>query len=136
MRAARKSVPPVRQEHLVCPNCGAGYDVDANLLGREGRNLRCPNCREVWFDAVAASEADAIGGNPVLGPEFPRKLKRYLNGLPKPVKQNSTRSTHAIKTFLMREGLAVGAVGHAASIKVNLPHFRSAEFMWDAVGKV
>ncbi len=52
------------------------------------------------------------------------------------MKQNSSKSTHAIKSFLMRNGLASGAVGYTNGIKVDLQRFRNTEFMWDAVAKV
>src|SRR5262249_50261934 len=78
----------------------------------------------------------ANGGNPVLQPDFPRKLKRYLNGLPNQIKQHSAKSTHATKTFLMREGLGGDAVGYANGIRVQLQKFKNVEFLWDAVAKI
>jgi predicted Zn finger-like uncharacterized protein len=123
-----------RQEHIVCPVCDAPYDVDSAKLGRDGRRVRCLKCTNVWY-APTASEPDGNGGNPVLSPDFCRKLKMYLNGLPNPVKQSGPRSTHAIKTFLMREGRGEDAVGYANGIRVHLEHFRNVEFLWDAVAK-
>ena len=72
----------------------------------------------------------------MLNPEFPCRLKLYLNGLPDAVKRSSPKSTHAIKTFLMREAIGKGAIGCANGIKVNLKNVKSSEFLWDAVGKV
>lgn len=125
-----------RFDHLVCPDCGKSYQVKAGLLGRDGRRVRCPSCKTVWFESSAASEPNSNGANPVLGPQFPGKLKRFLNGLPDKIKRDSGKSTHAIKTFLMREGRSDGAVGHANGIRVELQHFRNTEFLWDAVAKV
>lgn len=71
----------------------------------------------------------------MLGPHFARRLTRYLNGLPDNVKRSSAKSTHAIKTFLMREGVGNGAVGYANGIKVDLQRFKNVEFLWDAVAK-
>jgi len=126
----------VRTEHIVCPECDKRYDIDAVALGRHGRRVRCPNCRSVWFESSAAEAAPDGGANPVLGPHFPRRLSRYLNGLPENVKRSSPRSTHAIKTFLMREGVGDGAVGYANGIKVDLQRCKNVEFLWDAVAKV
>jgi predicted Zn finger-like uncharacterized protein len=123
---------------IVCPNtkCGRTYEVERVPLGPNGRQVRCDSCRTVWFQSPAKPESNGRAANPVLSDEFPRKLKQYLNGLPDGVKRQSARTTHAIKTFLMKEGVNDQAVGHANGIKVNLPHFRNVEFLWDAVGKV
>ncbi len=56
--------------HIVCPNCGTSYDVDAAALGPAGRSVRCVRCRETWLarvdDMVRADAlvqaADEIGG--------------------------------------------------------------------------
>jgi hypothetical protein len=76
------------------------------------------------------------GGNPVLSPDFPKMLKAYLDGLPDKVKRISGKSTHVIKTFLVRHGLGEGAVGYANGIKVDLQRFKNVEFLWDAVAKL
>jgi predicted Zn finger-like uncharacterized protein len=124
-----------RMEQIVCPECELPYFVDAARLGRDGKRVRCPKCKSVWF-APAISQLNGNGTNPILHPEFPWRLKLYLNGLPEGVKHNSPKSTHAIKTFLMREGVGEGAIGFANGIKVNLENVRSTEFLWDAAGKV
>jgi predicted Zn finger-like uncharacterized protein len=124
-----------RMEQIVCPECELSYFVEAARLGRDGRRVRCPKCKSVWF-APATSEPDDTGANPMLNPEFPCRLKLYLNGLPDAVKRSSPKSTHAIKTFLMREAIGKGAIGCANGIKVNLKNVKSSEFLWDAVGKV
>ena len=63
-------------------------------------------------------------------------MKQYLNALPDEVKHSSSKSTHAIKSFLMRYAVGKGAIGFANGIKVNLENFKPAEFFWDAAGKV
>jgi predicted Zn finger-like uncharacterized protein len=135
--AFHRSEPAItRREHIVCPNCGKGFQVAAGLLGPGGRRVRCPKCQSIWFESPATPEPHENGANPVLSPRFPSKLKSYLNGLPNNVKQSGTKSTHAIKTFLMREGRGEGAVGYANHIKVDLNHFKNVEFLWDAAAKV
>lgn len=106
------------------------------MLGLTGRSVRCKSCSSIWFEPPLGSGRTALGGNPVLGPEFPRRMKAYLDHLPASVKRTSAKSTHAIKAFLMREGLGEGAVGYANGIKVDLERFRNVEFLWDAVAKV
>ena len=43
---------------IVCPSCASTYAIEANLLGAEGRRVRCAACRREWFvnraDPVAA----------------------------------------------------------------------------------
>lgn len=34
---------------LICPNCGATYEVDANLIPAAGRDVQCSNCGHGWF---------------------------------------------------------------------------------------
>jgi len=75
------------------------------------------------------------GGNPVLSPDFPKILKAYLGGLPEKVKRPSGKSTHVIKTFLVRHGLGDDAIGYANGIKVDLQRFKNVEFLWDTVAK-
>jgi predicted Zn finger-like uncharacterized protein len=133
-RVSKGRAAITRREHIVCPNCQKGYFVEARLLGAGGRAVRCQKCGAKWFDC--APELQENGANPVLSPRFPGKLKAYLNGLPDGVKHNGPKSTHAIKTFLMREGRGEGAIGYANGIKVDLNHFKNVEFLWDAAAKV
>lgn len=34
---------------LTCPNCGAQYEVPADVLPKEGRDVQCSNCGKTWF---------------------------------------------------------------------------------------
>ena len=34
---------------LICPNCGAQYEVDAGLIPPEGRDVQCSNCATTWY---------------------------------------------------------------------------------------
>ncbi len=34
---------------LVCPNCAAQYEVDANAIPEDGRDVQCANCGNTWF---------------------------------------------------------------------------------------
>lgn len=36
---------------IVCPNCTAQYEIDAELLPEEGREVQCSACDAVWFQA-------------------------------------------------------------------------------------
>jgi predicted Zn finger-like uncharacterized protein len=126
----------VRLEQIVCPNCGKSYEIDVASLGRAGRSVRCAACNSQWFEPPFDPERARANGNPVLSPTFPRWMKQYLNALPDEVKHSSSKSTHAIKSFLMRYAVGKGAVGFANGVKINLENFKPAEFFWDAAGKV
>lgn len=34
---------------LICPNCGAQYDVPANAIPEAGRDVQCSGCGHTWF---------------------------------------------------------------------------------------
>lgn len=34
---------------LICPNCGAQYEVDQKLIPESGRDVQCSNCGHTWF---------------------------------------------------------------------------------------
>ncbi|MEM8977983.1 MAG: zinc-ribbon domain-containing protein [Pseudomonadota bacterium] len=40
---------------LVCPNCGAQYDVPAEVIPAEGRDVQCSNCGDTWFQESEAT---------------------------------------------------------------------------------
>ncbi len=125
-----------RREQIICPNCEKPYQIGAGVLGRAGRQVRCKSCDSVWFEPPIDAQRVERGDNPVLGAHFPQRMKAYLNGLPATVKRSSPKSTHVIKTFLIREGIGNGAVGYANGIKVDLQRFKNVEFLWDVVAKI
>jgi predicted Zn finger-like uncharacterized protein len=132
MAARAHKMADAPREHIFCPRCAKAYRIDADSLGAEGRQVRCKTCDTIWFEPPKGPQSAAR----VLSPHFASKLKLYLNHLPPLVRQSSAKTTHAIKSFLMREGPAGGAVGHANGIRVQLPHFKNAEFLWDAAAKM
>ena len=58
---------------LVCPNCGAQYEVDDRVIPDTGRDVQCSNCGHGWFqkhpdqDAELAEELGTVP--PVAEPE-------------------------------------------------------------------
>lgn len=34
---------------LTCPNCNVRYLLDSNILGDEGRRVRCSSCKYIWY---------------------------------------------------------------------------------------
>ncbi len=48
---------------ITCPNCDAQYEVDDNVIPKEGRDVQCSSCGQTWFQkSVAQLEAE---GKPV-----------------------------------------------------------------------
>ncbi|WP_375689023.1 zinc-ribbon domain-containing protein [Pseudooceanicola sp. LIPI14-2-Ac024] len=49
---------------LICPNCGAQYEVPAEVIPAEGRDVQCSNCGVTWFqghpDAAQSEPEDAF----------------------------------------------------------------------------
>ena len=41
---------------LICPNCSAQYEVPADVIPAEGRDVQCSNCQETWFQTHADTE--------------------------------------------------------------------------------
>ena len=55
---------------LICPSCGAQYEVDESVIPEAGRDVQCSNCGNAWFQMSAAqlkaeearaAEAEAAG---------------------------------------------------------------------------
>ena len=42
---------------LVCPNCGAQYEVADDVIPENGRDVQCSNCGNTWFETPGASAA-------------------------------------------------------------------------------
>ncbi len=43
---------------LICPNCGAQYEVDDKVIPSTGRDVQCSNCGHTWFQQPAHMDAD------------------------------------------------------------------------------
>lgn len=42
---------------LICPNCGAQYEVPDDVIPAAGRDVQCSNCGHTWLETPGASEA-------------------------------------------------------------------------------
>jgi predicted Zn finger-like uncharacterized protein len=45
---------------LICPNCGATYDVPENVIGPNGRKIRCRACDTSWFEPPRDGSASPV----------------------------------------------------------------------------
>lgn len=46
---------------LICPNCGAQYEVGDDVIPAAGRDVQCSNCGHTWFEQPGSSEAAEAG---------------------------------------------------------------------------
>lgn len=42
---------------LVCPNCGAQYEVADDVIPESGRDVQCSNCGHTWFEKPEIADA-------------------------------------------------------------------------------
>ncbi len=56
---------------LICPNCDAEYEVDADAIPDAGRDVQCSNCGHSWFQARPDATAAAATVPPDPVPEAP-----------------------------------------------------------------
>lgn len=49
---------------LICPNCGAQYEVADDVIPAAGRDVQCSNCGHTWFERPGASVAEEAGEDP------------------------------------------------------------------------
>jgi predicted Zn finger-like uncharacterized protein len=43
---------------LICPNCGAQYEVPDDVIPEAGRDVQCSNCGSTWFERPGASDRE------------------------------------------------------------------------------
>lgn len=54
---------------LTCPNCDAQYEVAADAIPANGRDVQCSNCGHVWFEQPETTAPDPIPDPLSAGPE-------------------------------------------------------------------
>jgi predicted Zn finger-like uncharacterized protein len=74
---------------LICPNCGAQYEVADDVIPAAGRDVQCSNCGHTWFEQPGASEA-AEAGEPLPPPTPSMDIAEVEAALP-PVAAVETR---------------------------------------------
>ena len=43
---------------LICPNCGAQYEVPDDVIPEAGRDVLCSNCGSTWFERPGDSDRE------------------------------------------------------------------------------
>lgn len=100
---------------LICPDCGAQYEVDDALIPEDGRDVQCSNCGAGWFQrppALGSEYSDALGTNPelaALGYDDLEDEDEEEDGLlppedaPPPRPSSSSRLDASVRSILMEE---------------------------------
>lgn len=85
---------------LICPSCGAQYEVDADLIPETGRDVQCSACGHVWFEEPGGSVAAEAGEVAAPVEEAPATL---AEAPPAPVRAPRRTVTPAIAEILREE---------------------------------
>src|SRR5512137_2585971 len=64
---------------ITCPQCQAGYDVDAEKIPAGGLRVRCPQCDRVFSVKVAQAASTTMSGQPPVSGPVPTMV-----GAPRP----------------------------------------------------
>lgn len=61
---------------ITCPNCGAQYEVPADVMPTEGRDVQCSNCGTTWFQEHP-DHVDALTSQAAQAPEYDEELETF-----------------------------------------------------------
>lgn len=82
---------------ITCPSCLAQYEIDAELLAPDGRDVQCSACNTVWFQQAPARKPTRN----ILPPE-----PDDFDPVPEPSQADPKSGTAALETDLPDEGPA------------------------------
>jgi len=63
---------------ITCPNCGARYQVPAEALGADGREVTCSSCGHIWVARPPRAEARMPEPEPAAGDGPSRDRRRQM----------------------------------------------------------
>ena len=72
---------------LICPNCGAQYEVAGDVIPKGGRDVQCSNCGHTWFEQPGASVTAELGGTTETPPEPVPEPEPTPEPEPEPVRE-------------------------------------------------
>jgi predicted Zn finger-like uncharacterized protein len=79
---------------ITCPNCTAQYEIDADLLPPEGREVQCSECDTIWFQTAPmrkpARPATALAPEPIAAPLPPQPEVQIPTPTPAPPEPEQT----------------------------------------------
>lgn len=65
---------------LTCPNCGAQYEVPAEVIPTEGRDVQCSNCGDTWYQAHPDAQPVEATSEPDIAAPDTQDLRAALTG--------------------------------------------------------
>lgn len=62
---------------LICPNCGAQYEVPGDVIPTSGRDVQCSNCSHTWFQMHPDQDAELAEelGQPIAASDWPEDVE-------------------------------------------------------------
>ncbi|WP_394153706.1 zinc-ribbon domain-containing protein [Loktanella salsilacus] len=75
---------------LICPNCGAQYEVGLDVIPDDGRDVQCSNCGQTWFEDPKAPSAAAEYDAPAPAQDRPAPVSVAAASLAAVVSQTQT----------------------------------------------
>lgn len=67
---------------LICPNCGAQYEVPDGVIPEQGRDVQCSSCAHTWFQAHPDHDAELADELGQERPSEPETVAEYEEELP------------------------------------------------------
>ncbi|MBS8226625.1 zinc-ribbon domain-containing protein [Vannielia litorea] len=81
---------------LVCPNCGAQYNVDDSAIPEAGRDVQCSSCGHGWFQEPDGGRERASAATRIASQPGPRKeTTKIATGTPEPTPAAATPEASA-----------------------------------------
>lgn len=103
---------------LICPSCGAQYEVPDEVIPQEGRDVQCSSCSNTWFqthpdhDRALADEMDAPSVEPIAPPPAAAPVEEVAQ--PDSTPQPAQRSLDQSVADVLREEARIEAEARAA----------------------
>jgi len=83
---------------LICPNCGAQYEVEDSVIPENGRDVQCSNCGHTWYQRHPGMEtkpAPKPAAQPTVEPEVTSPAAKDVEPTPGEAPQSEAAQTEA-----------------------------------------
>lgn len=78
---------------LICPNCDAQYEVNAEAIPEEGRDVQCSNCGHTWFQNPPDLEAELEAEEALFGAVTNAQVAQPVSPQPVSAMRGPTQAT-------------------------------------------
>ena len=59
---------------ITCPNCNKQFKIDSSLIPKEGRDLQCGSCNNVWFYKIEEENSETLQLKEIVKKEVETKI--------------------------------------------------------------